>query len=101
MGRTTVAKLGDIMQSLACRSSRAVFQSGKKRLDARLFLSTAAIALIASPFAHANPLGGAVTTGAASISASSNRTSVTQKSEDVVIDWSSFNVGAGQTTQFV
>ncbi len=51
--------------------------------------------------ALANPLGGAVSTGAASISTSSNKTNVNQRSEDVVIDWSSFNIGSGQTTQFV
>ncbi len=50
--------------------------------------------------ALANPSGGAVTTGSASVSTSSSKTSVNQKSEDVVIDWSSFNIGSGQTTQF-
>ena len=50
----------------------------------------------------ANPTGGAVTSGAALISSSSpQQTTINQKSEDVVIDWSSFNIGSGQTTQFV
>ena len=50
----------------------------------------------------ANPLGGTVTTGSASISApSAGKTTIDQKSEGVVIDWSSFNIGTGQTTQFV
>jgi filamentous hemagglutinin family protein len=57
--------------------------------------------LILASAAFANPLGSVVTTGAASIAASSNKTQIDQKSEDVVIDWSSFNIGAGQTTQFV
>ncbi len=52
--------------------------------------------------ALANPLGAAVTTGSASISAPSSKyTQVHQTSEDVVIDWSSFNIGAGQTTNFL
>jgi filamentous hemagglutinin family protein len=60
-----------------------------------------AFPLFASP-AVANPSAGAVATGSASIAApSSNKTQVNQSSEDVVINWSSFNVGAGQTTQFV
>jgi filamentous hemagglutinin family protein len=59
-----------------------------------------ALPLFASP-ALANPLSAAVTTGSASIATSSNKTQIDQKSEDVVIDWSSFNIGAGQTTQFV
>src|ERR1700733_5755366 len=79
----------------------AAKKSRRNVLDKNLLLSAAAIALIASPAAYANPLGGAVTTGSASISTALNKTNVNQKSEDVVIDWSSFNVGAGQTTQFV
>jgi len=59
-----------------------------------------ALPLVASP-ALANPLSATVTTGSASIAASSSKTQIDQKSEDVVIDWSSFNIGAGQTTQFV
>jgi len=58
------------------------------------------LALCASP-ALANPAIGSVTTGKASIASSSSKTQIDQKSEDVVIDWSSFNIGAGQTTQFV
>jgi len=59
--------------------------------------------LLVAPFASpsfANPSGGAVTTGTASISASSTHQTIDQKSEDVVIDWSSFNIASGQTTQF-
>ena len=51
--------------------------------------------------ALANPLSASVTTGSASVASSSNKTTIDQKSEDVVINWSSFNIGAGQTTQFV
>jgi filamentous hemagglutinin family protein len=62
-------------------------------------------ALLALPLfasqALANPSSAAVTTGSASVISSSNKTTIDQKSEDVVINWSSFNVGAGQTTQFV
>jgi filamentous hemagglutinin family protein len=51
--------------------------------------------------AHANPLDGAVSTGSALISSTSKTTTVDQKSEGVVIDWSSFNIASGQTTNFV
>jgi filamentous hemagglutinin family protein len=60
----------------------------------------ALLALFASPVL-ANPSSAAVTTGSASVATSANKTTIDQKSEDVVINWSSFNVGAGQTTQFV
>jgi filamentous hemagglutinin family protein len=60
-----------------------------------------AVPLFAAP-AFANPAGGTVTSGAASISnASANATQVRQSSEDVVIDWSSFNIGNSQSTTFV
>src|SRR3984885_12400571 len=93
---------GGNMSFIAIDCARlAAKKSRRNVLDKNLLLSAAAIALIASPAAYANPLGGAVTTGSASISTALNKTNVNQKSEDVVIDWSSFNVGAGQTTQFV
>lgn len=60
-----------------------------------------AVPLFAAP-ACANPAGGIVTSGAASISnASANATQIRQSSEDVVIDWSSFNIGNAQSTTFV
>ena len=60
-----------------------------------------AVPLFAAP-ALANPAGGTVTSGAASISnTSANATQVHQTSEGVVIDWSSFNIGKGQVTTFV
>jgi filamentous hemagglutinin family protein len=58
--------------------------------------------LAAGTPSFANPLGGTVTTGSASIaSPSAHQTDVDQTSEDVVVDWSSFNIGMGQTTAFV
>lgn len=76
------------------KSSTVWFQTAASGL---LFLTP----FVATP-ALADPLGATVTTGAASISSPSSRqTTIDQKSEDVVIDWSSFNIGSGQTTQFV
>ena len=57
--------------------------------------------LLLAGAALANPVSAAVTTGSASVVSSSSKTTIEQKSEDVVINWSSFNIGAGQTTQFV
>src|SRR6202042_3137914 len=51
--------------------------------------------------ATANPLNATVTTGSASVASSSTKTPIDQKNEAVVIDWSTFNIGTGQTTQFV
>ncbi|MGD0865975.1 MAG: filamentous hemagglutinin N-terminal domain-containing protein, partial [Rhizomicrobium sp.] len=66
------------------------------------FVALALVSPVLLGQAHANPAGGAVTSGTATIGAPSTKTTtVDQTSEDVVIDWSSFNVATGQTTQFV
>jgi filamentous hemagglutinin family protein len=85
------------MSSTALNCSRNVLPIS---LNQSLLLGVALIALVASSAACANPAGGAVSTGSALISTSSNKTDVDQKSEAVVIDWSSFNIDKGQTTQF-
>jgi filamentous hemagglutinin family protein len=53
--------------------------------------------------ASANPIGGAITSGSATVAAPSAKlTTVDQSSEAVVIDWSSFNIASGrQSTQFL
>src|ERR1700733_9390883 len=72
------------------------------RLRTSLKSSVAAISalwLVQAP-ASANPAGGQVASGSASISSSANALNIKQSSEGVVIDWSSFNVARGQTTIF-
>jgi filamentous hemagglutinin family protein len=51
--------------------------------------------------ALAAPNGGVVTQGSASISSSSTLTTVTQTSPKAVIQWDSFNLGAGQSINFI
>ncbi|MDE1153351.1 MAG: filamentous hemagglutinin N-terminal domain-containing protein [Micavibrio sp.] len=51
--------------------------------------------------AYANPEGGSVVSGTASIASSGSTLTVTQGSNRAVIDWKSFNIGAGETTNFV
>ncbi|WP_250455521.1 filamentous hemagglutinin N-terminal domain-containing protein [Caballeronia sp. ATUFL_M2_KS44] len=51
-------------------------------------------------FAQALPTGGQVTAGQASISQNTNTMTINQGSQRTVIDWNSFNVGAGNTVQF-
>jgi filamentous hemagglutinin family protein len=75
-------------------------QGARALLKSTAFGLGSTLVLLSGP-THANPSSASVTTGSASISSTSNKTTIDQKSEDVVIDWSSFNVGAGQTTEFV
>jgi filamentous hemagglutinin family protein len=51
--------------------------------------------------AHAGPQGGQVTAGAGSIGQSGATTTVTQSSQSLSVNWHSFNVGAGETVDFV
>jgi filamentous hemagglutinin family protein len=51
--------------------------------------------------AQANPTGGTVTQGAASFNTSGSQFTINQTSGNAVINWQSFNIGAGETTTFV
>jgi filamentous hemagglutinin family protein len=56
-------------------------------------------ALAASP-AYANPQGGQVSAGQASIHAQGPALTVVQHTDRAVLDWSSFNIAPGETTRF-
>lgn len=60
-----------------------------------LFLS-----LMAAP-AFANPTGGTVAAGDATISSTANEVDITQRSDRAIINWQSFNIAAGETTRFI
>ncbi len=51
--------------------------------------------------AQANPADGTVTSGAASFSTSGNTLTINQTSDRAIIEWGSFDIGAGETTQFI
>jgi filamentous hemagglutinin family protein len=50
---------------------------------------------------HANPAGGTVTQGSATFNTSGSQLTINQTSANAVINWQSFNIGAGETTTFV
>lgn len=63
--------------------------------------SVVAIALMAAP-ALANPEGGVVTAGEATISTpAANLLQINQQSQRAVIDWKRFDIAPGETTRFV
>ena len=66
-------------------------------------LSIVCFTLVLSPICSwANPLGGKVAAGQASIDNSQkNQTIINQATDRAVIDWDSFNIGAKETTRFV
>ena len=51
-------------------------------------------------FAYANPQGGVVSAGQATISQSGNALELNQTSSKAVIDWRGFDIAPGETTQF-
>jgi filamentous hemagglutinin family protein len=59
------------------------------------------VALALQPvFAYANPQGGVVSAGQATISESGKKLVVNQASDKAVIDWRGFDIAPGETTQF-
>lgn len=62
----------------------------------------AAAALLLLPAAlRANPVDGTVAAGAASISSSGDILTVTQTSNNAIINWGSFSIGAGELVRFL
>lgn len=62
--------------------------------------SVSLLSLGISYAAHANPVGGQVADGAATIASSGSKLDVHQQSDKVVIDWRGFDIGVGEHTQF-
>ncbi|WP_317202167.1 YDG domain-containing protein [Janthinobacterium sp.] len=61
----------------------------------------ASLMLAFGPTALALPTGGVVAAGAASVSSAGGQTTVNQASQNAVLNWNSFNIGKGETVQFV
>ena len=51
--------------------------------------------------AYANPTGGTVTSGAASITVSGGTTTIQQTTDKTAINWQSFNIGKGEAVKFI
>jgi filamentous hemagglutinin family protein len=59
-----------------------------------------AFTLLAMGSIYANPMGGDVASGSATISNQGNTTTIQQSSDKAIINWQSFNIGAGEKTHF-
>jgi filamentous hemagglutinin family protein len=71
----------------------------RSALKASVSIAAMGIAALATP-ASANPAGGTVASGGAAISTSGGNTQVNQSSQNVVINWKSFDIGRNESTQF-
>lgn len=77
------------------------WMQGTTAMSTRALLIAPVVALaLASPAAWANPQGGIVSAGQASISQSGNTLDINQSSSRAVIDWRSFNIASGEKTVF-
>ncbi len=72
-----------------------------KKKTLRLSPLTLAIAsALCAPSAQANPTGGQVVSGSASIQSAGSQTTVNQSSNRAVINWQSFSINRGESTRF-
>jgi fibronectin-binding autotransporter adhesin len=58
------------------------------------------LAVGAQTAAFSNPAGGQVTSGQATITQSGSNTTINQTSNQAILNWQSFNIGAGEKTSF-
>src|ERR1700761_3317221 len=65
-----------------------------------LFVTTIFLSFTMFGPALANPVGGTVVGGSATISSKGSEVDINQSSNRAIIDWSSFNIGQGETTRF-
>jgi filamentous hemagglutinin family protein len=70
-----------------------------KRASRKLLLTAAALA--AAPLAQAGPTGGQVTNGTGAITQSGATTTINQSSQNLSLQWNSFNTNASETVNFV
>nr|WP_314487130.1 YDG domain-containing protein [uncultured Pseudomonas sp.] len=73
---------------------------GKKSLR-KLSLGVMAVASVATPLAQAGPQGGEITAGNGSISQAGATTTITQGSQNLSVNWQSFNTSSAESVKFV
>lgn len=64
-------------------------------------IAPAILAAISSPCSIAAPTGGNIVSGTGSISNAGAITDITQTSQNIAIDWTSFNINNGETVNFI
>jgi trimeric autotransporter adhesin len=90
------------VRTVVVRLSRKLSATYRIRSDRRLSRLLATLLAAVSPWATALPEGAQVVAGQASVSTpSANAMVVNQTSDKAVLNWQSFNIGVGQSMQFV
>ncbi len=92
------ASLGIMVAVAENAKGRGKSVSGRKLIAAALALTCGAFL---SPFAMAGPAGGQVVSGTGNISQSGATTNIQQTSQNLSVNWQSFNVAASETVNFL
>lgn len=72
------------------------------RRSRTLLLTTTALALLSASHALANPVGGQVVGGAATVQGQGTAAvTVKEQTNSAIINWQEFNIGLGESTAFV
>src|SRR6185437_10806160 len=100
MGKTVTDRTAPAASRAVARNVAPVVTRPPTRTRTREQL-LAGLTYAATVPASANPTGGTVVGGAATINQSNpNNTVITQTTDRAAINWQSFSIGTGQTTQF-
>ena len=71
------------------------------KFPSKLLCTTVLCGMVAAYPAWGNPEGGSVAAGSASISSSGSTVTIDQTSSKAILNWNSFDIAPGETTQFV
>ena len=83
------------------RGSSTHASTGRGATGLAIHALSGALLLAIAASAQATPVGGVVTAGEATIKTGGANTTITQSTSNVVINWQGFDIGTGQTVQFV
>ena len=75
--------------------------AGNTRFVRKGLAVSLSLMLTFGPNVYAGPTGGAVSAGSASIAGGAGKTTITQSSQNVAINWQGFNIGQTESVQFV
>lgn len=89
------------MTNINCRKTTLFGSTALAQALGFAALGLAPIIFMTSAQAQALPTGGAVAAGSATVATTSNTLTVTQTSQNVVLNWSSFSIGTGNSVVYI
>jgi filamentous hemagglutinin family protein len=96
----TFVAVSENARSAGKKTSAGITATG---INARFTLQALAVSvmLVFGANALAQPAGGVVAAGAATISTGATNTTINQSTQNAIINWQSFSIAAGQSVQFI